>query len=73
MKQAADAIEPDGVVAPLAGAWIETKLDQFYKKVILVAPLAGAWIETLETIYIVPFCLGSPPSRGRGLKHILEV
>ena len=37
------------VVAPLAGAWIETKpwLDLSYKMKI-VAPLAGAWIETVN-------------------------
>ena len=33
-------------VAPLAGAWIETKVIELVIKLIKVAPLAGAWIET---------------------------
>ena len=34
-------------VAPLAGAWIETQLNNVnYIFIFLVAPLAGAWIET---------------------------
>ena len=36
------------VVAPLAGAWIETNAVRSYRKEFYVAPLAGAWIETLE-------------------------
>ncbi len=34
------------VVAPLAGAWIETVILLRLTQVSLVAPLAGAWIET---------------------------
>ena len=33
-------------VAPLAGAWIETKLAEDCVRDGEVAPLAGAWIET---------------------------
>ncbi len=33
-------------VAPLAGAWIETRFTRDVEKVRFVAPLAGAWIET---------------------------
>ena len=34
-------------VAPLAGAWIETKRRQYWGPCCMaVAPLAGAWIET---------------------------
>ena len=39
----------DGImalVAPLAGAWIETFGRATKRTIILVAPLAGAWIET---------------------------
>ena len=35
-------------VAPLAGAWIETMMDQILDEKEKVAPLAGAWIETKE-------------------------
>jgi len=33
-------------VAPRAGAWIETSLEQAAESFELVAPRAGAWIET---------------------------
>ncbi len=33
-------------VAPLAGAWIETKAHGYHVGSVAVAPLAGAWIET---------------------------
>ena len=33
-------------VAPCAGAWIETLVDQIKKQINDVAPCAGAWIET---------------------------
>jgi len=36
----------DQVVAPLAGAWIETGVATPANQNIVVAPLAGAWIET---------------------------
>ena len=35
-----------GEVAPLAGAWIETRGGVIWRYVFPVAPLAGAWIET---------------------------
>ena len=35
-------------VAPLAGAWIETRNRTKSYTANVVAPLAGAWIETLE-------------------------
>ena len=39
-----------GVVAPLAGAWIEISIIAWQVWETIVAPLAGAWIEML-----VPF------------------
>ena len=33
-------------VAPFAGAWIETRLEQYESTTWIVAPFAGAWIET---------------------------
>ena len=36
------------IVAPLAGAWIETCYRTFCYTENLVAPLAGAWIETRD-------------------------
>ena len=38
-------IDPD-VVAPRAGAWIETEDDALILEKAAVAPRAGAWIET---------------------------
>jgi len=35
------------IVAPLAGAWIETQEEAATSALYLVAPLAGAWIETI--------------------------
>jgi len=35
-----------GIVAPLAGAWIETQAGRTLGHLGRVAPLAGAWIET---------------------------
>ena len=34
------------IVAPRAGAWIETIVKEFVVKKLFVAPRAGAWIET---------------------------
>ena len=34
------------MVAPRAGAWIETDIPESTKKYVHVAPRAGAWIET---------------------------
>ena len=36
------------MVAPYAGAWIETFYEVSYNKPYDVAPYAGAWIETLQ-------------------------
>ena len=59
-------------VAPLAGAWIEIVPPAFPLPVLyLVAPLAGAWIEIL-TFYPILCENGSLPSRGRGLKLLIE-
>ena len=38
-----------GLVAPFAGAWIETVRIPLTAQPLGVAPFAGAWIETLET------------------------
>ena len=32
-------------VAPLAGAWVEIALKNFWRRIRSVAPLAGAWVE----------------------------
>jgi len=39
-----------GLVAPRAGAWIETIIRDYNALFFLVAPRAGAWIETQQTI-----------------------
>ena len=39
---------PPGVVAPLAGAWIEMIVSHPNRIYMMVAPLAGAWIEMQE-------------------------
>ena len=36
------------IVAPLAGAWIETVRSALSASIMAVAPLAGAWIETTD-------------------------
>ena len=56
-------------VAPLAGAWIETRVNQTIVRQSLVAPLAGAWIETIRPADS-PAQAASRPSRARGLKHL---
>ena len=60
-------------VAPHAGAWIETFISIVIGFILfLVAPHAGAWIETLNPqIHFLPV-IKSPPTRGRGLKHISD-
>ena len=55
------------MVAPLAGAWIETEQECDCRRVTEVAPLAGAWIETVVAAIISP-SPWSLPSRERGLK-----
>ena len=37
-----------GMVAPLAGAWIEICVKSTDKESVPVAPLAGAWIEIFK-------------------------
>ncbi|WP_153189541.1 hypothetical protein [Pelotomaculum sp. FP] len=39
-------LQPSGVVAPRAGAWIETIMVCSPKRAIKSHPLRGAWIET---------------------------
>ena len=57
------------VVAPHAGAWIETGESRRSLNRKHVAPHAGAWIET-PTCYMKGYpCQWSPPMRGRGLKR----
>ena len=56
------------LVAPLAGAWIETLRVGVDDKVVIVAPLAGAWIETTEANTRITGTKSSLPSRERGLK-----
>ena len=55
------------IVAPRAGAWVETSIRRKRRHFRAVAPRAGAWVETLHT------CIGTPasvshPVRVRGLK-----
>ena len=40
-----------GMVAPHAGAWIETRYVPPSATALIVAPHAGAWIETYNIIY----------------------
>ena len=56
------------LVAPLAGAWIETLPRQHHLCVDNVAPLAGAWIETSSLRVIENSYITSLPLRERGLK-----
>jgi len=60
------------LVAPHAGAWIETRKQSPFRKAILVAPHAGAWIETLAIGQPIQPILLSPLTRGRGLKLIIS-
>ena len=56
------------LVAPHAGAWIETRERLKMQYLGYVAPHAGAWIETLSEMgHIPPYC-ESHPTRVRGLK-----
>ena len=53
------------IVAPLAGAWIETRSDGGAGAgKIRVAPLAGAWIETLSMTAAVASGFGVAPLAG---------
>jgi len=42
------------LVAPRAGAWIETKIKPTLQTKKRVAPRAGAWIETLQAYGVYP-------------------
>ena len=52
-----DFAEENYIVAPLAGAWIETKFISPGRLGQDVAPLAGAWIETwgLDTVTFIAY------------------
>ena len=56
------------LVAPHAGAWIETPISQKLLFNLCVAPHAGAWIET-QVARLHERVAKSPPTRGRGLKQ----
>ena len=56
------------LVAPHAGAWIETPDVVVFLVSLLVAPHAGAWIETFVEIPIPDGDKQSHPMRVRGLK-----
>ena len=57
-----------GIVAPHAGAWIETTQMERNEQAKFVAPHAGAWIET-DVGWYAFYYIKSPPMRGRGLKR----
>ena len=64
MKQAPSLPQfPSILVAPYAGAWIETPHNSGINQTPLVAPYAGAWIETVDRMPL-PTCLPSRPLRG---------
>ena len=53
-----------GVVAPRAGAWIETTTQDVRHGEEVVAPRAGAWIETVVIASQVSRNSGRPPRGG---------
>ncbi len=57
------------LVAPPAGAWIETLYVRQAHQALQVAPPAGAWIETFIVIHSSPTRMWSRPPRARGLKR----
>ena len=59
-------------VAPLVGAWIETRAVCRVIGFPVVAPLVGAWIETVLPRPGYMYSL-SLPSWERGLKHMINV
>ncbi len=63
------AINAFSLVAPHAGAWIETIPLSSRWTSRAVAPHAGAWIETSRPNH-GPGTDKSPPTRGRGLKQM---
>jgi len=52
------------LVAPRAGAWIETSIITQTSKNNCVAPRAGAWIETYNMMCKKHPCRGRPPRGG---------
>ena len=62
LKHACENFRAD-MVAPRAGAWIETYLPSEYPIIIAVAPRAGAWIET-TTNFLLTCNRWSRPPRG---------
>ena len=62
-----------GGVAPLAGAWIETRSFDGLRQAFQVAPLAGAWIETCQLKRDYRYVIKSRPSRARGLKPRITI
>ena len=60
-------------VAPRAGAWIETSNLNRAQTSLVVAPRAGAWIETQSHETESKKGASSPPARGRGLKHVVDM
>ena len=61
------------MVAPRAGAWIETLNTRTEVGASLVAPRAGAWIETHNPFSHLCRNNKSRPVRARGLKPILGI
>ena len=53
-----------GLVAPHAGAWIETVKDRKPHRRHTVAPHAGAWIETVDKSLLLRVAMGRPPCGG---------
>ena len=48
-------------MVPLAGTWIEIRLQRLFDEVYEVVPLAGTWIEIRVTRYIKLVGLGRSP------------
>ncbi len=48
------------VVAPRAGAWIETRYQECFRPIDSVAPRAGAWIETFNAFIVCELRLVAP-------------
>src|SRR5690349_10171634 len=61
------------IVAPHAGAWIETARRRRTPKSSRVAPHAGAWIETTATSRAPKTSIASRLTRARGLKRRPEL
>ena len=62
------SVEQEVIVAPHAGAWIETDFVDDIISYADVAPHAGAWIETVYYPSMIDHYM-SHPTRVRGLKH----